>query len=169
MRIPRRPIPIQPLTHLWERHKEIARLQVSGLKPIEIAQRLSMTPCRVSIIMNSPVYVKYLGTLSTRRDESALDMQAILLQGAEAGVKHLRTFMDDNDTTKCLRTKIATEFLDRSGFGKITTQRNENISVILTGENVRRIKEERAQLLRKMTSIPQHLIDITPSGDRQVA
>lgn len=149
MRIPRRTVPIQPLTYMWERHKEIARLVVIGMKPKEIGEKLGMLPCRLSIVMNSPVFKTYLATLSERREEAAFDMKKELMKGAEKGVKFLLDTMDleDGSVTKGLKTKIATEFLDRSGFGRSSTVNTNNTTVVCTESFLEKLKEERKRLL----------------------
>jgi hypothetical protein len=152
MRVPRRAVPIQPITYLWERHKEIARMQVAGMKPIEISKKLGMTPCRMSIIMNSPVYIKYIGGLSKDRNDLAFDMRKELMECAVSGVPILKRIMTEGDTSKSLKAKIAQDFLDRTGFGKVAIQKTENVHIHLTADRLTQLKEERAKLLKHMNT-----------------
>ena len=147
MRVPRRVVPIQPLTYMWERHKEIARLVVTGLRPIDISGKLGIQPCRLSIIMNSPVFKEYLLSLSERRNEVAFDMKKELMEGAENGVKKLNSFLDDEEVPKSLKAKIAMDFLDRTGYGKVTLVKSESTVTHLTEGRLERLKREAKELL----------------------
>lgn len=147
MRVPRKAVPIQPLTYIWEKHKEIARLEVTGMKPIDISKKLGMTPCRISIIMNSPIYKEYRDSLSSKRDEEALDIRKEILKGAEKGVQHLVDFLDDNEIPKPKRARIAQDFLDRSGFGKTSTVNVNKEVTVLTGSKIEELKEKQRALL----------------------
>jgi len=153
MRVPRRDVPIQPLTYMWERHKEIARLVVSGLRPIDIAEKLGMGTCRLSLIMNSPVFKEYLSTLSAKRDEGALDIKGELLKGAEKGVQLLNNFLVDDEVPKSTKAKIALDFLDRTGFGRSTTVNTNSVVVHCTESRLERLKREQRELLGGMRTI----------------
>jgi len=151
MRVPRKIQPIQPLTYLWEKHKEIARLEVTGLRPKDIADRLRMTYCRVSIIMNSPVYKEFRNSLSGKRDEEALDIKKELLRGAEKGVQVLNDFLNDREVPAKTKATIAMDFLDRTGFGKSSTVNTTVTNVFCTSSRIEQIKEAQRALMSGMS------------------
>ena len=66
----------KPVTYLWERHKEVARLLVAGERPVDICRRLGYTQAWLSTMMNSPVFKEYVNKLSERKDENAADAKA---------------------------------------------------------------------------------------------
>jgi len=154
MRIPRRAIPAQPLTHLWERHKELARLVVAGERPIDIARTLSMTPCRVSIIMNSPAFKQYVDSLRERVEEGLVDIRKEINKGAQVGVSFLLKLMTDarNEeqpitTTEKFKAGLAKDFLDREGHGRVQKVQQTNTMVILNAAKIEELKQKRqAQL-----------------------
>ena len=75
MRVPdEHKTPAQPLTHLWERHKEIARRLVAGDRQKDIADDMKMTYSRMSIICNSPAFKTQIQRLSMGADNNALQV-----------------------------------------------------------------------------------------------
>jgi len=159
VRIPRKSTPVQPLLYMWEKHKEIARLEVCGMRPIDISRKMGMTPCRISIIMNSKVYREYRDTLSEKRNAGAFDMKAELERGAEIGVKKLVEFLDDEEVAKPVKARIAQDFLDRTGFGKTSTVNNNTTVVHCTTSRIEALKAAQRELLSGMK-----VIDLSPEA-----
>lgn len=152
MRIPRRNIPAQPLSYIWERHKDIARRVVAGEKPIDICRDISMTPSRMSIIMNSPAFKKYVDSLRARVEVGLVDIRQEINKGAQKGVGLLLGLMTapDNeviDDGKKFKAKLALEFLDRDGHGKVQKVQTQNTTVVLTASTIQELKEKRAKHL----------------------
>jgi hypothetical protein len=150
MRIPRRNVPIQPLTYMWERHKEIARLVVAGVRPIDISEKLQMTPCRLSIIMNSPVFKEYLEELSATRNENAMDIKAELLRLTEKGLGAIENALGDAEVSPMSKVKIAQDLLDRTDYGKTSTVNTNNRTTVVTASYLDELKERRKALLGGM-------------------
>lgn len=147
MRVPRRPTVAQPLTYLWERHKEIARRVVAGDRPVDIAADIKMTPCRLSIIMNSPAFKKYVESLRGRVEQGLVDIRKEINKGAQEGVGLLLKLMRSNETPDNQKAKLALEFLDRDGHGKVQKVQTQNTTVVLTAEKLEELKQKReAQL-----------------------
>jgi len=74
MRRPSGRVPKQPITHLWDRHREIARRLACGERQKDIALDLGMTQSRMSIISNSPVLRERVDQLQEKADEEAKDV-----------------------------------------------------------------------------------------------
>lgn len=145
-----------PVQHLWEVHKEIARLQVSGMRPVDIAKRLGYTQAWLSTIMNSPVYVKYLASLSNRADDNAVDIKKRIQEGAETGVVELLKVLKGEGeykgtVTTALKVKVAQDFLDREGHAKITKVQQDNTLTILNANRIQELKESRLKLLANLS------------------
>jgi hypothetical protein len=155
MRIPRvrKGIPSQPITYLWERQREIARRLVVGDRQCDIARDLNMTPGRMSIICNSTIFKKYLGSISERREEKACDISEKIRKGAELGVTVLYDALSSNDAHISLKAKIAQDFLDREGHGKVSTVKTE-VTHVLTAGKIEELKRLRAERLRSITYEP---------------
>jgi len=155
----------KPVTYLWERHKEVARLLVSGMRPIDISRRLGYTPAWLSTMMNSPVFKNYLGQLSSGKDERALDIRSQIKEGALFGAAELLKIIKGegeykDGVTTSLKVKIAQDFLDREGHGKVTKVQQHTSITVLDGNKLEELKARRAALLSNLTD--QKVIDITP-------
>lgn len=150
MRIPRRDIPAQPIQHLWERQKEIARRLAVGHRQCDIARDLKMTPGRMSIICNSPAFKKYLSTITAVREERAMDISATIREGAEKGASLLVNILESTEAHISLKAKVAMDLLDREGHGKISKVQSE-VTHHLTGDRIAELKRLREERLKEIT------------------
>lgn len=149
-----------PVQHLWEVHKEIARLQISGMRPVEISKRLGYTQAWLSTIMCSPVYVKYLAGLSERADDNAIDIKKRIQEGAETGVMELLKVLKgegqyapgSGTVSPALRVKVAQDFLDRNGNAKITKVESSNTVTVLDATRIQELKDKRMHLLQNLNA-----------------
>lgn len=155
MRIPRvrKGIPSQPITYLWERQREIARRLLIGDRQCDIARDLNMTPGRMSVICNSPIFKKYLSSLSVRREEKAIDIGEKIKEGATLGVELLVNSLKDEKIHTSLKAKIAMDFLDREGHGKVSTVKSE-VTHVLTAGKIEELKRLRSERLKSITYEP---------------
>lgn len=144
-----------PVQHLWEVHKEIARLQVSGMRPVDISKKLGYTQAWLSTIMCSPVYVAYIGKLSGRADDQAIDIKKKINEGAEHGVLELLKVLKGEGEYKgsvstTLKVKVAQDFLDRNGQGKINKVEQTSTVTVLDEARIQELKENRSRLLQNL-------------------
>ena len=144
--------PDKPVTYLWERHKEIARLVLCGKKPIEICRDLGYTPTWMSVVMNSPVFKTYLSKLRERTEEDVFDVRKRLTQGAEKGVLELLAILDDASASPGLKAKVSMDFLDRAGFPKVTKTESTNVQITLDAARIEELKRNRAA---KLVNLPR--------------
>jgi hypothetical protein len=147
-----------PVQHLWEVHKTIARLQVSGMRSMDIARKLGYTEPWLSTITCSPVYKKYLASLSERADDQAIDIKRQIQEGAEVGVCELLKVLKGEGEHKgnvptSLKVKVAQDFLDRNGNAKITKVQQDNTLTILNADRISELKANRARLLQHIQPI----------------
>jgi len=147
-----------PVRHLWEVHKTIARLQVSGMRSMDIARKLGYTEPWLSTITCSPVYKKYLASLSERADDQAIDIKRQIQEGAEVGVCELLKVLKGDGEYKgsipaSLKVKVAQDFLDRNGNAKITKVQQDNTLTILDSTRIEELKASRARLLQHIQPI----------------
>ena len=108
------------LTHMFEKHHEMARLIFLGYGNKEIAAALNVTPQNVSDCRNSPIMQQKVELLRTNRDEAAIDVSAALKEDAPENLRLLQQIRDDAETTAKLKVHIARDLLDRAGHGKVT-------------------------------------------------
>lgn len=153
MRIPRRNIPEQPLNHMWERHKEIARRLLCGERQADIAKALNMSLSRISIICNSPIFKHHLDRLSHGRNEEAIDIQRNLQHNAELASQILNQILSNKvEAPTHLKARVAMDALDRGGFPKVSISKNENVNVTLTADKLEEIKRKREVMLKGLQS-----------------
>ena len=149
----------KPVTFLWERHKEVARLLVAGERPVDIAKRLGYTQAWLSTMMNSPVFKNYLAKLSERKDDQSLDIRKQIEEGAAVGVSELLKILKGEDSyaegvSVTQKIKVAQDFLDREGHGKITKVQNQTTLTVLSEDRIQALKERRAALLSNISAEP---------------
>ena len=141
------PIPAQPtnkpwtLKHLWERHHQIKRLALLGFSNKDIAAQIGLSEVRVSIIRNSPVFVRELNKLSGRADDRALDLQTLFVQDAHKNYALLAAVRDGELTDDVrVRVQVAQDLLDRSGHSKVQRIEGRFAHAHLDAEALERIK-----------------------------
>jgi len=169
VRIPKVPVK-QPLTHLWERHREIMRRLISGHRPSDIAKDLGMTNTRMSIIMNSPAFKSELARLSRRADEAALDIQGRI---AKSAVQAMALLEQALDPTAALHQKLsaakvvdtAQDMLDRAGHSAIKRQQIESVSTTLTSDDIAQLRAAREARHRTLVSTEQRAESIIPEPE----
>lgn len=149
MRHPRRTIPHQPLQHMWERQKEIARLLVAGKTQKEIGDMLKISQTRMSIICNSPIFKDHVDELSRRRDIEAVDVQETIERASQDAVQFLHRVLrgEVDQASTNTKVKVAQDFLDRGGYGKTSIQRNENVNITLNASKIEELKQRRKDML----------------------
>ena len=133
MRVPSGDAPAQPLTHLWERHKEIIRRLIAGDRQKDIADDLGMTYGRMSIICNSPAFMSQLRRMSEDADSQALSVQDRIKVLSEDAMSIMEDVLQQGDKLNVpIKTQIsvAQDVLDRAGHGAVKKVHNLNESVL---------------------------------------
>ena len=131
---------------IWERHQEIARLILLGMKNKEIAERLGVTPAMVSYTRNSPVIREKLGIMAGARDASAIDLSREIKMKAPKALKILEQVLDGEEGTlgelasPSLRVKVASEWLDRAGYPAQKNVQNMHLHAHFTSEEIEELK-----------------------------
>lgn len=148
------------VSHLWERHKEIARYLVAGERPIDICKRLGYTASWLSTIMNSPVFKDYLDKLSKEKDSEAIDIRKQIEEGAQFGVSELLKILKGEDeyqngVSVQQKIKVAQDFLDREGHGKVTKVEHKATVSILSEDRIKALQERRQSLLANLSEDPK--------------
>jgi hypothetical protein len=138
------------LSHMFEKHHEMARLVYLGFSNIEIAEALGCTPQNVSDCRNSPVFQDKVAFLRGNRDEAAVDVGKALKEDAPKSLALLQRVRDDENVDLKLRSLVARDMLDRAGHGKIQKIEGRHLHghVVQTEDHLNQIKE-RAREARK--------------------
>lgn len=115
------------------RHREIARMMAIGMTQGQIAKYFNMTPGRLSIIANSPLFKLELARLEKARNETVADIRNQLLEAAPAAAEVLEHIMYTSESEKT-KMAAAEAILDRAGIERkgsaIGVQVNLNIDPV---------------------------------------
>lgn len=142
-RVPRVAV-AQPITHLWERHREILRRLVAGDRQVDIAHSLDMTEARLSVICNSPAFQHELRRLSAGADASAMDVNARIQELSHDAITIMENAILDRAGSVPIKLKVdvAKDVLDRAGFGAV--RKLQVTDVHLTKDDIEDLKRRRA-------------------------
>lgn len=88
-----------------------------GLKGAEIAQKYDMDASRVSVILNHPYAERILGAIMATLSDRVTDPVERMRGYAHEMIDTKLEIVRDVKTPKGLRNAIASDFLDRSGYG----------------------------------------------------
>lgn len=129
---------------MWDAHREILRLAVTGMKQVDIAATLGVTPVMVSYTLNSPIAKREMENLRAARDLDAVDVAKRIQEVAPIALQTLETLLcEGNDGMKF---KTAVDLLDRAGHAAVRTLRTESLSVHLTKDDIDEIKNRAKEI-----------------------
>lgn len=106
------------LKTLQDRHHEIIRLIVLGLKNAEVARRLGIDKQTVSNVRNTPLVQERLAYLRAGRDSSTVDVRKRIEQIAPKAIDLLEHVIDgdvETDVKASDQVRAAIDVLDRAG------------------------------------------------------
>lgn len=102
---------------LRARDHEIIRLHLLGMKGVDIATQLGITPVTVSTTLNSAAARYFLNMLSASRDSEAVDISRSLSDCAPRALEFLRDDVLENENAPIhLRARVADTLLGLAGF-----------------------------------------------------
>ena len=138
------------LSLVQERHREIARLIVSGFTNKGIAEQLNITPQMVSYTRNSHLVQEIMEDLGEARDEEVKSISIRIREMAPKALDliegSLKGSIEGSDVPLMQRLRDAHNILDRDGYKPITKVDSQHTSLTLTGEDIIKIKERAAEL-----------------------
>ena len=137
-------------------HIQMILDRASGYKPGEIAQKYDIGPVRVSQILNHPAAELILGAIAARLADRITDPVERMKGYAHECITTKVEIMRDPASPKALRNTVASDLLDRAGYG---ARQKLDVSKVpapqeapLNEETARRLAEglERAREVRTM-------------------
>lgn len=160
-RLPETHKPYQ-IEQMWELHHEVCRLALIGMKQIDIANHLGVSPVMVSYTLRSPLVQRQLNHLKAVRDLEAIDVSKEIQELAPRAVKVLEELMENELPN--IKLKAATDVLDRAGHAAVRTLRTENIHAHFTADEISDIKK-RAREVGLLTDVmyEEDVIDVDSS------
>jgi len=105
------------IEQMWSVHHEIVRLALMGMKSVDIARQLNISPVTVSYTLNSAVVRRQLDVMRGARDVDAVNIAAEIKKLLPKAVKVLDEVMDGQNDA--LRLRAAQDALDRGGHAAV--------------------------------------------------
>lgn len=134
-----------PTTHrkyqveqMWEVHHEVVRLALIGMKSVDIADHLGISPVMVSYTLRSPIVQEKMNQLQAVRDIDAIDVAKEIQELAPQAVRVLGELLECELPN--IRMKAATDVLDRAGHAAVRTIKTENLHAHFSSEEIADIK-----------------------------
>lgn len=124
---------------LWDVHHEILRLTLLGLKSVDIATMLGVTPAMVSYTQNSTIAKRQLAVMRGARDANAVDVAKKIQELQPAAVQKLSELMESE--TEAISLKAAMTLLDRGGNAPVQRVQADHRHLSFTIQELQEIKD----------------------------
>ena len=140
------------IKQLWQRSHEIIGLALQGLKQVEIAKALNITPQCVSNTLNSTLGQNKLSEMREKRDEGIIDVSKRI---AELQAKALRVYEEifDQDPGNCnyeLKMKAAdTVTMELGGFRAPTRIDTRSMHFVATEKELEEYRQRGLRAARE--------------------
>lgn len=164
------------IQEMWERHHQICRLAVMGLKGKAIAETLGITEQTVSNTLNSAIVKRHLSVLRDAADLAAVDVAAEIKALAPLAVKRLREVIENEDADAKLQVTVSQDILDRAGHGAVKKTQSENLHAHLTMDEIEEIKARARELAQlngvtasKNDDVEGRVIDVIAQDNRSAS
>lgn len=142
------------IEQMWELHHEVCRLALIGMKQVDIANHLGVSPVMVSYTLRSPIVQRQLNQLKAVRDIDAIDISKEIQALAPKAVRVLEDMMDSELPNLAL--SAAKDVLDRAGHAAVKTIRSENIHAHFSSDEIADIKKRAAEVGLLTSTIYEH-------------
>lgn len=131
----------KPVLKVSERHHAIARLLACGEKAIVVSAATGYSPSHISGLQKDPMFQELLAHYQSVADKSFRDTleRMKIVRGEALGELQRRLAEGPENFKNDDLLKVITNMLDRSGHGP--TSKTENQSVLLTGQDLKEMKE----------------------------
>ena len=139
---------------MWDIHREVMRLAVSGMKQTEIAYELGVTAAMVSYTLNSPIVKRQLDFMRAARDGEAIDVGKRISELAKQAVEVVGGLL--NESLPNIRLAAAKDVLDRAGYAPIKRIQAEVSTTHFTSDEIASIKKRAREI--------GLVIDVTPQA-----
>ncbi len=133
------------VTDMTEKHHEIARRLVLGQSPKMIAEDLDISTATVRNVKGSPVVKEQIAILSGARDKTTLDIAEPIKELAPKCLRVLQDQLDSDEVSHHLKSKNAFGLLSIAGHAPIRNVNVKNMTAVLTGADIERIREKSIQ------------------------
>jgi len=151
---------VYTVAEMSEKHHEIARLLVLGIKNIDIAQQMGVSPEMVSNVKHSPVVREQIAFMSGAKDAATVRVTEQIAEVLPKCVEFLASTIEDEDISTGLRSKNAFGLMAVGGYGASKNINVKGVHAVLTAADIQDIKNEAENI-----GIQNGLIDISEDSD----
>uniref|UniRef100_A0A6M3KLP7 Uncharacterized protein n=1 Tax=viral metagenome TaxID=1070528 RepID=A0A6M3KLP7_9ZZZZ len=145
------------IEHVWNVHHEITRLALIGMKSVDIAHTLNISPVTVSYTLNSTIVRRQLDIMRAARDVDALEVSRNIKNLAPRAVKVLEELMECELPN--IKLSSAKDVLDRAGFPAVKEVNINTGRTYLTKDEIEDIKARARHI--GLTVVPtESIIDV---------
>lgn len=136
---------------LRENHLEILRLKICGLKDVQIAEQLQLTPVTVQNVLNSPIYRPLLQELQTLANCESIDIGKRIAELAPKALERLEEILtydivNGQSVSPALLKGAAVDLLSMAGYGKTTKVSGNITHNHLSSEEIESIKQRAREI-----------------------
>lgn len=138
---PRGVLAVAPKT-LRASHHNLARLLANGVRAVEASAITGFSQSRISVLQSDPAFKELIAHYKEVVESSFEDLtRQVAALGADA-VGELRDRLLDSPESfnNSLLLQVVTALLDRSGHGVMSKNRNENVNITLSSEDLASLK-----------------------------
>ncbi|MCK4821934.1 hypothetical protein KA005_39585 [bacterium] len=144
------------IKQLWQRNHEILRMALIGMKSVDIAKVLNISPVTVSSTMNSELGREKLSLMREKRDGDVIDVAKEVTKMLPQALEIYQGVLDGSVTSPLQKATADTLVLDISG--NRAPARTESAHLYLTPKDVEEFKERGIAAARASGMV----IDIKP-------
>ena len=130
--------------NIWDRHQEIMRLALTGMKQVDIANELGVSEVMVSYTLNSPVVKRQMSLMRAARDCDAVDVAKRIQEIAPKAIDTLEGLLEGSNDS--IKLRAATDILDRAGHAAVKTIRTQSLAVHLNKDDLDEIKQRAREI-----------------------
>lgn len=141
------------ITDLSERHNEILEMHALGMKSVDIAKVLGVTPIMVNYTVNSELGRARIAEIRSLSVADTVDIAKRIQDALPDAIAFLHDTVRAEDVSVGLRIKASTELLDRGGFPRATRVEGKFMTAHLTHDDVEEIKREALERARARGSV----------------
>ena len=149
---------------LQERHRQIIRLKFEGLKNVEIAKQLMITPQNVSDVLNSLPAQEVLAEMHAAADKKTVLSAHEMMETAREAHELLKDVLKGNiEASTETRVKVATDYMARAGFAPIAKSQAQVVNGHFTSQELQDLKERAQAAKAEVHVAPENVITLRPS------
>jgi hypothetical protein len=173
------------ITRIWDRYREIMRMSLLGMKQVQIAERLELSPVTVGYVLNNPLIRQQIEILQAGRDQSAVNIGEQIEEIAPKAIAYMNEVLDgiqldpltgdpvvserdsEGNPVKIavhspeLRQKVAKDLIGMAGFGPVQRVKATVTHGIFTPEDIAKFKER----AREAGIVKSQYSDKPPQGE----